>query len=87
MNIINRETYEYIADEFSNTRAYVWQCVKDFIFFIQNNISEKNNLKPLILEIGCGNGKNMEYLCNNRYMEQAPDSSGSTSGTSPPGIR
>lgn len=62
MDIINQETYECIAHEFSDTRAYVWQCVKDFI---KNNIDQKNNSKPLILEIGCGNGKNMEYLNNN----------------------
>jgi ubiquinone/menaquinone biosynthesis C-methylase UbiE len=87
MDNINQETYECIAYEFSDTRAYVWQCVKDFKCLIQNNISNavfckhqttinqlrakalqepsESNYKPLILEIGCGNGKNMEYLKNN----------------------
>jgi alkylated DNA repair protein alkB family protein 8 len=53
MDEINRATYEQIADEFSSTRAYVWKCVKRFLDTCQPNAS--------ILEIGCGNGKNMEY--------------------------
>lgn len=61
MNEINHETYNYIANEFSETRAYVWQCVKDFT----NLINLYNNHKSSILEIGCGNGKNMEYLIKN----------------------
>jgi alkylated DNA repair protein alkB family protein 8 len=54
MNQTNKDTYEEIAEQFSETRAYVWQCVKDFT----NLIIDKSN----ILEIGCGNGKNMEYI-------------------------
>jgi alkylated DNA repair protein alkB family protein 8 len=53
-NQTNKDTYEEIAEQFSETRAYVWQCVKDFT----NLITDKSN----ILEIGCGNGKNMEYI-------------------------
>ena len=52
---INQNTYEEISKEFSETRAYIWKCVKDFTGLI----SDKNNR---ILEIGCGNGKNMEYI-------------------------
>jgi ubiquinone/menaquinone biosynthesis C-methylase UbiE len=61
LNKINKETYNEIANEFSDTRAYVWQCVKDFTNFI----NDSNNSKPFILEIGCGNGKNMDYLIKN----------------------
>lgn len=57
-NQINLETYEVISKEFSETRAYVWQCIKDFTELIKNN--KENN--PTILEIGCGNGKNMYYI-------------------------
>lgn len=64
MNEINNDTYNHIAYEFAETRAYVWQCVKDFTDLI--NLSNFNKLdNSLILEIGCGNGKNMEYLMNN----------------------
>jgi SAM-dependent methyltransferase len=64
MNEINKDTYNHIAYEFAETRAYVWQCVKDFTNLI--NLSNFNKLdKALILEIGCGNGKNMEYLMHN----------------------
>jgi ubiquinone/menaquinone biosynthesis C-methylase UbiE len=64
MNEINKDTYNHIAYEFAETRAYVWQCVKDFLDLI--NLSNFNKLdNSLILEIGCGNGKNMEYLIQN----------------------
>ena len=57
LDTINLNTYEVIAKEFSDSRAYVWQCVKDFTKLITKNSS--------ILEIGCGNGKNMEYILSN----------------------
>lgn len=60
-NQTNQDTYEVISKEFSETRAYVWQCIKDFTELI---INEKI-INPSILEIGCGNGKNMNYLSNN----------------------
>jgi ubiquinone/menaquinone biosynthesis C-methylase UbiE len=60
-NQTNQETYEIISKEFSETRAYVWKCIKDFTELIKI----KNENIPTILEIGCGNGKNMHYLLNN----------------------
>ena len=54
---INLETYETISNEFSETRAYVWQCVKDYTKLINKNND--------VLEIGCGNGKNIKYILNN----------------------
>lgn len=45
------ETYDYIARDFSHSRAYLWESVKSFM----------NRLPPhsLVLEVGCGNGKNL----------------------------
>jgi SAM-dependent methyltransferase len=54
MDAINRDTYEAIAVEFAETRAYIWQCVKSFLGRIQAGDE--------VLDIGCGNGKNMEYV-------------------------
>ena len=70
MNEINNDTYNHIAYEFAETRAYVWQCVKDFTDLINlSNLPNLSNLfkldKAFILEIGCGNGKNIEYLIKN----------------------
>ena len=48
-----KEVYEEIADEFDHTRGYVWKCVKEFL----NDLSPKSK----VLEVGCGNGKNMLY--------------------------
>ena len=53
----NLDTYEIISKEFSDSRAYVWQCVKDFTTLITPNSH--------VLEIGCGNGKNIHYILNN----------------------
>ena len=54
---INLDTYEVISKEFSDSRAYVWQCIKDFTPLITPNSH--------VLEIGCGNGKNMQYILKN----------------------
>ena len=43
--------YDKIADRFSTTRAYLWRGVKEFILELNSN--------SLILDAGCGNGKNM----------------------------
>lgn len=48
-----KQTYEDIAIEFSNTRYNIWNCVKKFL----DNIEKKS----IIGDIGCGNGKNMNY--------------------------
>ena len=44
--------YDSISDNFNNTRAYVWKSIKNFILQLKEN--------SLILDCGCGNGKNME---------------------------
>jgi len=56
LDTINKDTYSEISLEFSSTRAYVWKCVKDFCNLIDDSV-EKN-----IIEIGCGNGKNIQYI-------------------------
>jgi ubiquinone/menaquinone biosynthesis C-methylase UbiE len=56
LDTINKDTYSEISLEFSSTRAYVWKCVKDFCNLIDDS-KEKN-----IIEIGCGNGKNIQYI-------------------------
>jgi alkylated DNA repair protein alkB family protein 8 len=57
LDTINLNTYEIISEEFAESRAYVWQCIKDFTKLISKNSS--------VIEIGCGNGKNIEYILNN----------------------
>lgn len=47
------ETYDKIAVEFDYTRCRIWSCVKVFLDHLDPNI--------YILEVGCGNGKNMLY--------------------------
>jgi ubiquinone/menaquinone biosynthesis C-methylase UbiE len=47
------ETYEEISGEFDKTRHHVWPCVRQFIDSIKNSEN--------MLEIGCGNGKNLMY--------------------------
>jgi ubiquinone/menaquinone biosynthesis C-methylase UbiE len=47
------EIYQNISSRFDRTRGYVWPCVTNFL----------DGLKPgcKLLEIGCGNGKNLLY--------------------------
>lgn len=45
-------TYQIIAEHFNNSRAYLWKSVKDFLDQVPKN--------SIILEVGSGNGKNLE---------------------------
>ena len=47
------DTYSKIAHTFSNTRSYIWPSVKLFLDTLEPN--------SIILEVGCGNGKNLDY--------------------------
>jgi tRNA (uracil-5-)-methyltransferase TRM9 len=47
------KVYSCIAEHFSDTRINQWQWITDFI-----NVTAKPNKR--ILDIGCGNGRNME---------------------------
>lgn len=47
------EVYDKISNQFNTTRHRIWGSVKKFIDSLEKNSN--------ILEIGCGNGKNMLY--------------------------
>ena len=51
MNV--EETYNTIAKDFNKTRYKIWRCVLQFITGLESNTK--------LLEVGCGNGKNMLY--------------------------
>jgi tRNA (uracil-5-)-methyltransferase TRM9 len=57
-NVIN--TYDVIALDFDKTRFSIWKCVRDF--------SQHIDKDAYILDMGCGNGKNMNYFLNNGWM-------------------
>ena len=47
------QVYDKIADQFNNTRYKIWGSVKTFMDSLPKDAS--------VLELGCGNGKNMLY--------------------------
>jgi SAM-dependent methyltransferase len=49
-----KEQYSKIAKGFSKTRYKKWDCVNEFLSFIKHT--------DKILELGCGNGKNIEGI-------------------------
>lgn len=56
MNVTNisiEQFYDIIAVEFDKTRVRLWNCVKLFMDRFPSN--------SLILDVGCGNGKYMNY--------------------------
>ena len=52
-NLSIEGVYDKIAEHFDNTRYSIWTSVKNFIDNFETNAK--------VLEIGCGNGKNMLY--------------------------
>lgn len=57
--------YDIIANDFSKTRAYVWKCVRNFIDDIHLDAS------TTVMEVGCGNGKNLDYLFKHGFTKDA----------------
>ena len=54
-----QSVYNSISDHFSHTRHYLWPSVKEFL--------ESLPVYSIVGDIGCGNGKNMDYLSHNKY--------------------
>ncbi len=50
-NLFVNNIYEKIAYHFNHTRTYYWFSIKEFVLSFNN--------KSLLLDAGCGNGKNM----------------------------
>ena len=48
-----KEIYNKIANDFDMRRVRIWPCVSDFLHTFNSN--------SIILDIGCGNGKNMLF--------------------------
>ena len=53
------EFYKNTANDFSRTRYKIWHGVKTFLNSIPTN--------SIILDAGCGNGKNMVYMKNKGF--------------------
>jgi SAM-dependent methyltransferase len=58
--------YDIIANDFSKTRAYVWKCVKHFI---DGTNVDSEDIR--VIEVGCGNGKNLDYLSKHGFTKDA----------------
>jgi SAM-dependent methyltransferase len=54
------DIYNSISNHFDNTRHYIWPSVKEFIKSLPKY--------SYIGDIGCGNGKNMQYLSDTHYF-------------------
>lgn len=54
------DTYNTIATSFDMTRVMIWKCVQKFL--------EETNTKSKILDMGCGNGKNMKFFIDNNRV-------------------
>ena len=50
-----RETYDRIADHFAATREYPWPEVREFV---------DGRVGKMALDVGCGNGRHVELLCD-----------------------
>lgn len=55
-----KEVYEKISTHFNFTRNHVWAGVKSFLDRLEAN--------ETLLEVGCGNGRNLEYVNNKQSL-------------------
>jgi len=62
-----RNDYNQIAEEFSQTRAFVWEELKPFIKYV--------NEGDRILDLGCGNGRLLSALVDKKITYIGVDSS------------
>jgi SAM-dependent methyltransferase len=53
------EIYNIIADDFNKTRCYTWKCLK---IFGKKIIKDDDIQNKTLIEIGCGNGRNLDYI-------------------------
>ena len=58
-NILMEKIYNIIAEDFSKTRCYTWKCLK---IFGKKIIKDDDIQNKTLIDIGCGNGRNLDYI-------------------------
>lgn len=66
-----RETYDRIATHFARTREYPWPEVKSFVRDRRGEVTGTH-----ALDVGCGNGRHVELLCEHGFGVTGIDASG-----------
>lgn len=59
LNELNRQFYELSSSDFSETRNFSWQGWNQLLPFFKKKV---NGHDPHILDLGCGNGRLLEFL-------------------------
>lgn len=62
-----RENYDKMAEEFSDTRAHIWEDLAYLKKFVQNG--------DKVLDLGCGNGRLLELFSDKKINYTGADSS------------
>lgn len=57
--------YDKIAKDFDRTRYKIWPSVKQFVDETLQDTLITNDDSVTVLEVGCGNGKNIQYIKDN----------------------
>jgi tRNA (uracil-5-)-methyltransferase TRM9 len=60
LNQLNKNFYQNVADDFSDSRQYFWQGWQKIPYFLKKNI--KSSKKIQILDIACGNARFAQFL-------------------------
>jgi SAM-dependent methyltransferase len=60
LNKLNKDFYQNVADDFSDSRQYFWQGWQKIPQFLEKNI--KNQKKIQVLDLACGNARFAQFL-------------------------
>lgn len=65
LNQLNRDFYQRVADDFSESRQYYWSGWQKIPLFFKKN--QQNAKKIQVLDVGCGNARFAKFLKKNNF--------------------
>ena len=65
LNQLNKNFYQIVADDFSDSRQYSWQGWQKIPKFLEKNLKKSKKIK--VLDIACGNARFAQFLQKEKF--------------------